>query len=87
MAGLITGIDWKNKIPVGGTYTVTGTPTSVTLDTGKADAVGLIFQILRAKADVTADAKGSITGGVLKIENGVATYTMAADDVINWIAF
>ena len=87
MAGPISGIDWVSRMPVGGTYTVSGTPTSITINTGKPNAVGFVFQVFRAGVEATTAAKGSITGGVLKIENNSSTFVLTAADVINWIVF
>ena len=89
MAGSISGIDWVGRMPVSGTHTVTAgeaNANAAVINTGKHDAVGFIFQVLRSKVDIGTDAKGSIAAGVLKIEDG-STYKLTAGDVINWIAF
>lgn len=86
---MVSGIDWASKVPVGGTYKVVQADDdagSHSINTGKPNAVGFIFQVLRANVDIGTDAKGSITAGVLKIEDG-STYKLTANDVINWIAF
>lgn len=86
---MVSGIDWASKLPVCGTYTVVQADDNAgehSIDTGKHDAVGFIFQVLRSKVDIGTDAKGSIAAGVLKIEDG-STYKLTAGDVINWIAF
>ena len=89
MAGSISGIDWASKIPFGGTYTAVAdddTANKASIDTGKADAVGCIVQIVRAGVVVGADAKPSIAAGVLTVADG-STYNVTAGDVINWIVF
>ena len=87
MAGSISGIDWVSRMPVSGTHTVTsGEAGAAVINTGKADAVGFIVQIVDGGIVDGADAKLSMTAGVLKVEDG-STYKVAADDVINWIVF
>ena len=57
------------------------------IDTGKADAVGCIVQIVRAGVVVGADSKPlSVTAGVIAVEDG-STYKVTTGDVINWIVF
>lgn len=85
----ISGIDWASKIPFGGTYKVVAGDDSAnkaSIDTGKADAVGCIVQVLRAGVDIATDAKFSVTAGVIAVEDG-STYKVTANDVINWIVF
>ncbi len=89
MAGSISGIDWVSRMPVSGTYTAVeqdNTDNKASINTGKADAVGFIVQIIRAGVVVGADAKPSVVAGVLAIEDG-STYKVTAADVINWIVF
>ena len=89
MAGPISGIDWVSKIPFGGAYTAVeddNTANKASIDTGKADAVGCIVQIIRAGVVVGADAKVSQAAGVIAVEDG-STYKVTAADVINWIVF
>lgn len=89
MAGSISGIDWVSKIPFGGTYTAVAGDDSAnkaSIDTGKADAVGCIVQIVRAGVVVGADSKPSVTAGVIAVEDG-STYKVTTGDVINWIVF
>ena len=85
----ISGIDWVSKIPFGGTYTAVAGDDSAdkaSIDTGKADAVGFIVQIVRSGVVVGADAKPSLASGVLTVADG-STYKVTAADVINWIVF
>jgi len=89
MAGSISGIDWVSRMPVSGTYTAVQADDDngyKLIDTGKADAVGFIVQIVDGGIVDGADAKLSMTAGVLKVEDGT-TYKVAAGDVINWIVF
>jgi len=89
MAGNITGIDWMNKIPIGGTYTAVAGDDSAnkaTITSGKADAVACIVQIIRAGVVVGADAKVSQAAGVISVEDG-STYKVTSGDVMNWIIF
>ena len=46
----------------------------------------LHVQILRAGVDVKADAKVTITGTSVKIEDGAATYAVTAGDVVHIFA-
>ena len=85
----ISGIDWVSKIPFGGTYTAVAGDDSAnkaSIDTGKADAVGCIVQVLRSGVVVGADAKPSVVAGVIAVEDG-SSYKVTAGDVINWIVF
>jgi len=85
----ISGIEWASKIPFGGVYTAVeddNTANKASIDTGKADAVGCIVQIIRAGVVVGADAKVSQAAGVIAVEDG-STYKVTAADVINWIVF
>ena len=89
MAGSISGIDWVSRMPVSGVYTAVAgddNANKASIDTGKADAVGCIVQIVRAGVVVGADAKPSIAAGVLTVADG-STYNVTAGDVINWIVF
>lgn len=89
MAGLIAGIDWKNKIPVGGTYTAVSADDSAgkaVINTGKTDAVGFIVQVFRSEVNIGNDVKVTLTAGVLEVKDG-STYKVTAGDVINWIVF
>lgn len=90
MAGLITGIDWKNKIPVAGTYTASAADASAnkaSINTGKPDAVGFIVQVLRANIDLTANAKISMAAGVISVEDNSSDFVVTNNDVINWVVF
>ena len=85
----ISGIDWVSKIPFGGTYTAVAGDDSAnkaSIDTGKADAVGCIVQIVRTGVVVGADSKPSVIAGVIAVEDG-STYKVTTGDVINWIVF
>jgi hypothetical protein len=85
----ISGIDWASKIPHGGTYTVIAADDSANkamINTGKADAVGCIVQVLRSGVDIGTDAKFSVAAGVISVEDG-STYKVSVNDVINWIVF
>jgi len=89
MAGSISGIDWVSRMPVSGTYTAVQADDDTgykLIDTGKADAVGFIVQIVRSGVVVGADAKPSLASGVLTVADG-STYKVTAADVINWIVF
>ena len=85
----ISGIDWVSKIPFGGTYTAVAGDDSAnkaSIDTGKADAVGCIVQVLRSGVDIATDGKFSVAAGVIAVEDG-STYKVTTGDVINWIVF
>ena len=85
----ISGIDFASKIPHGGTYTAVAADDSAnkaSINTGKADAVGCIVQVLRAGVDIATDGKFSIAAGVIAVEDG-SSYKVTANDVINWIVF
>lgn len=71
-----------------GTYTAVAddaTAGTVDIDTGVSGATVFIVQILRAGAVATSDAAISISAGVLTVADG-STYTLTADDVINYWA-
>jgi len=90
MAGSISGIDWVSKIPVGGTHTVTAGEASANkseINTGKADAVGFIVQVMRSNINLTDDAKVSMTAGVIAVEDNSSAFDVTNGDVINWIVF
>ena len=89
MAGSISGIDWVSRMPVSGTYTAVQADDDTgykLIDTGKADAVGFVVQVLRGGI-VTGSAKASITAGVLRVEDNASTYVVTTGDVISWIVF
>ncbi len=89
MAGLIAGIDWMAKIPIGGTYTAVSADDSAgkaVISTGKADAVGFIVQVFRNEVNIANDVKVTLTAGVLEVKDG-STYKVTAADKINWIVF
>jgi hypothetical protein len=72
-----------------GTYTATSadaTAGTITIATGLA--VVSVFQvtITRGTVTVTGDAKVMSSGANIIIANGPSTYTIAAGDVINWLA-
>ena len=89
MAGSISGIDWVSRMPVSGTYTVLAADDqagSVEIDTGKADAVGVILQVYRADIHTTG-ADVDLVAGVLTVSDVSNGYALTANDVINWIVF
>ena len=89
MAGSISGIDWVSRMPVSGTHTVTAGEAganTLAIVTGKADAVGMIVQIFRSNVDTVSDAAISLASGTLTVADG-STYSVTANDVINWIVF
>lgn len=86
---MVSGIDWAHKIPVGGVYTAIAADDSAnkaTINSGKPNAVGALVQIVRAGVVVGADAKVSVTAGVIAVEDG-SSYKVTTGDVISWIAF
>ncbi len=90
MAGKITGSDWIHKIPIGGTYTSTTADASANkseINTGKADAVGFIVQVMRSNINLTDDAKVSMAAGVISVEDNSSAFAVTNGDVINWIVF
>lgn len=83
-----SGIDWASKIPVCGVYTAVAdddTANKASIDP-KVSATGALVQIVRAGVVVGADAKVSVTAGVIAVEDG-SSYKVTAGDVISWIAF
>ena len=89
MAGSISGIDWVSRMPVSGSHTVTSGEAganAVAIATGKADATGMIVQILRSNVDSVSDAAITLASGVLGVADGTS-YSVTAGDVISWIVF
>lgn len=85
----ISGIDWASKIPHGGVHTVStdeDTANTVSINTGKPDAVGCIVQVLRSGV-VTTGANVAMVSGVITVKDVSAGYTLTADDVLTWIVF
>jgi hypothetical protein len=74
---------------MGGSYVVTaadGVAGTLDIDTGLSDVDTFTVQILVAGVNATADAAISEATGTLTVANGAATYTVAENDVINWVA-
>jgi hypothetical protein len=89
MAGSISGIDWVSRMPVSGVYTAVAGDNSAgkaEINTGMANAVGCIVQVIRSGVDIATDGKFSVASGVLAVESG-SNYKVTAGDVINWIVF
>ena len=89
MAGPISGIDWKDNIPYGGTHTVTSgedSANSAAINTGKANAVGFILQVYRADVHIPGP-DADMVAGVITVVDVSGGYTLTANDVINWIVF
>jgi len=82
-----TGIDWMNKMPVGGSHVAIdadATANEVEIVTGATGC--FLVQVFRSGVNIGNDVKASLTDGVLTIEDG-STYKITTGDIINWIVF
>lgn len=85
----LTGLDWRNKLPISGTYTAVSADDStgyVNFNIGQAGVSIFLVQVFRSGVNIGNDVKASLTAGVLKVEDG-STYKITDGDVINWLVF
>ena len=85
--GHLRGVDWKNRVPVGGRYVADAdddTANAITIDTGIVDATVFFVQVFRSGADVLDAAVVTLASGVLTITDG-GTYAATTADVVNWL--
>ena len=81
------GIDWLHKLPEVGSHTVTAAEASANaaaINTGKPAASAWQVQVFRSGVNVMADAVVTLSGGVLTVADGGATYNMTTGDIIHW---